>query len=41
LNLEVMKILVNMNKGRKYLLAKETLIDNIVQGMIREKLIVI
>ena len=40
LNLEVMKILnalANMNKGRNYLLAKETLIDDIVQCMIREK----
>ena len=26
-----------MNKGRNYLLAKETLIDDIVQCMIREK----
>jgi len=34
LNLEVMKILnalASMNKGRNYLLAKETLIDDIVQ----------
>ncbi len=40
LNLEVMKILnslASMNKGRNYLLAKETLIDDIVQCMIREK----
>ena len=40
LNLEVMKILnalASLNKGRNYLLAKETLIDDIVQCMIREK----
>ena len=40
LNLEVLKILnslVSMNKRRKYLLSKVTLIDDIVQGMIREK----
>ena len=39
LNLEVMKILnalASLNKGRNYLLAKETLIDDIVQCMIRE-----
>ena len=40
LNLEVMKILnalASLNKGRNYLLVKETLIDDIVQCMIREK----
>ena len=40
LNLEVMKLLnsiASLSKGRNYLLAKDTLIDDIVQCMIREK----
>ena len=39
-NLEVMKLLnaiASLSKGRNYLLAKDTLIDDIVQCMIREK----
>jgi hypothetical protein len=35
--MKILNSLASMNKGRNYLLAKETLIDDIVQCMIREK----